>query len=158
MQCLNMFIVENNKNILCHRKVDTTTLRPNSFHILKSVVNIFANHGLIAQIHSMLWHVAFYKHCQTSLTCLLVSRSVRQTVGALRVHGGGDPAAAALRAAGGRLQPPHGHRRHRPRRHQQGRQQRGLVHHVGPVHRGIYLDNIKKAVYYLLSSLSSLRC
>ena len=34
----------------------------------------------------------------------------------------------------------------------------GVVHHVGPVHRGIYLDNIKKAVYYLLSSISSLRC
>ena len=74
-------------------------------------------------------------------------------MGALRVHGGGDPAAAALRAAGGRLQPPHRHRRHRPRRHQQGRQQRGLVHHVGPVHRGSYLDNIGKAgklssIYY----------
>ena len=77
---------------------------------------------------------------------VIACRPSGQTVGALRVHGGGDPAAAALRAAGGRLQPPHGHRRHRPRRHQQGRQQRGLVHHVGPVHRGDpnidCLDNI----------------
>ena len=87
-----------------------------------------------------------------------MSRSVRQTVGALRVHGGGDPAAAALRAAGGRLQPPHRHRRHRPRRHQQGRQQRGLVHHVGPVHRGDLnidcLDNIYGI--YVISRIAGL--